>query len=242
MKLQYNNINFKYDKTLIFDNLNLTIENGITVITGNNNSGKSTLLKITGGKLPYDGSITIDNKEIKRYKKYIFLDYQYINKLKGLVSEYLTNIDDKLIEYMDIIDYLNDDIKKLSLETKIKICLAKYINEMDILLIDNLLCWLNKNDKNKILKRLKTISKNKIIIITTNNMEDLLFTKRIICLDKGKIIIDYDINGFFSDKKRLEKYKIELPFLIDLSYNLKLYNIIDDIYMDTGKLVDAIWK
>lgn len=242
MKLQYNNINFKYDKTLIFDNLNLTIENGITVITGNNNSGKSTLLKITGGKLPYDGSITIDNKEIKRYKKYIFLDYQYINKLKGLVSEYLTNIDDKLIEYMDIIDYLNDDIKKLSLETKIKICLAKYINEMDILLIDNVLCWLNKNDKNKILKRLKTISKNKIIIITTNNMEDTLFAKRIIYLEKGKIIINDEIDNFFSDKKRLEKYKIELPFIIDLSYNLKLYNIIDNIYMDTGKLVEVIWK
>ena len=113
---------------------------------------------------------------------------------------------------------------------------------MDVLLIDNMLCWLDKNDRNKVLKKLKNISKKKIVIIITNNMEDLIYANRIVLLNDGNVVIDDDRDNFFLDKKRLERYKVSLPFLVDLSYNLMLYNIINDVYFDVGKLVDAIWK
>lgn len=240
MELKLVNIKFRYDKKYIFNNFNLSIKNGINFIIGNNNSGKSTLFKIVNGSLPYDGSIYIDNVDFRRYDDKFCLDFSYIDSIKGKVSSYLKDVDKR--DLFDINDYLDCDIKELSYEIKVKISLIKNINDNNVVIIDNMLCWLSKNERNKFLKKIKSIAKKKIIIIITNNMEDLMFADRIILLDNGSVVIDEDKVSFFADKKRLEKYKVDLPFLIDLSYNLELYNIIDDVYYDIGGLVDAIWK
>ena len=34
---------------------------------------------------------------------------------------------------------------------------------------------------------------------------------------------------------------IEIPFIIKLSINLKLYDLIDEIYLDKDKLVNKLW-
>ena len=40
----------------------------------------------------------------------------------------------------------------------------------------------------------------------------------------------------------LNRIGLELPFIIDLSSKLKLYGLIDDLYVDIDKLVFDIWK
>lgn len=242
MELLIDKVSFRYDKDYLFKDFNLSIGNGLTFLIGKNNSGKSTLFKIISSNLPYIGNIYIDNKDIKRCNNVMFLSLDYLKTLKGKLNIYLNNCDDKLIDYFDLNEFLNIDINKLSFDIKIKACIVNFICCMDVLLIDNMLCWLDKNDRNKVLKKLKNISKKKIVIIITNNMEDLIYANRIVLLNEGNVVIDDDRDNFFLDKKRLERYKVSLPFLVDLSYNLMLYNIINDVYFDVGKLVDAIWK
>jgi iron complex transport system ATP-binding protein len=64
--IRISNLFFAYDKTPIFQDLNLEIEEGILCgILGPNGAGKSTFLKLLAGQLhPTAGQIIIANKEI----------------------------------------------------------------------------------------------------------------------------------------------------------------------------------
>ena len=65
--IEIKNLNKKFNDKVIFNNLNLTIEDGeMLAISGASGSGKTTLLNILG-KLDkeYDGNIIIDNKNLK---------------------------------------------------------------------------------------------------------------------------------------------------------------------------------
>lgn len=243
MELKLNSVSFRYDDEFVFKDFNLSIKNGLTFVIGNNNSGKSTLFNIIFSKLPYSGNIELDNNNFKLFKNSFFLNDNYINSLQGKIKDYLGVIDLSIIEFIDIEDYMDSKFDDIDYSIKIKVCFAKFLNkDYDVIFIDNIMCWLGKNDRIILFKKLKKIAKKKIIVVTTNNMEDLLFANRIILFDKGNVVIDDDRDNFFNNKKRLEENKVSLPFIVDLSYNLKLYNIIDNIYFDTRKLVDAIWK
>ena len=60
-----------YPGKLVISNIDLSVREGeILALAGPNGSGKTTLLKIAGGILaPFEGSVTINGKEIGRLKK-----------------------------------------------------------------------------------------------------------------------------------------------------------------------------
>ena len=54
--IEINNLCFNYKDKIVFDKFNLNIERGsFTTIIGENDSGKTTLVKILTGILKYDG-------------------------------------------------------------------------------------------------------------------------------------------------------------------------------------------
>lgn len=245
-KLIIKDLNFQYDDKTIFTNFNLTLKKGLTFLIGNNGSGKSTLFKILSFKLPCLRNIYIDDLEYTKKSKDVFvLTQDYVNSLSGKVSDIVAVNDEtkKIITYFDLNNYLDFDYKSLALAIKIKIAIALIlINDYSIIFVDDVLCWLNKIDRNKVLKKFRTISKKKIILVATNNVEDSLYGSRVILLDKGKIILDDNLDSFYNNEEILKNCGIRLPFMVDLSINLKLYNTINDIYFDMEKLVDDIWK
>ncbi|GAA0125963.1 ABC transporter ATP-binding protein [Clostridium sp. CTA-19] len=71
-KIKFENIFFKYNNKTILENFNLTIrEKSITVITGNNGSGKSTIFNLIL-KLynPQGGRILVDDLDIENFDEY----------------------------------------------------------------------------------------------------------------------------------------------------------------------------
>ena len=55
--------------------------------------------------------------------------------------------------------------------------------------------------------------------------------------------IVYGDNKVIIDNNSILPYMgIRLPFVVDLSQNLNLYNIIEKLYMDKDKLVNKIWN
>lgn len=241
-KICIKDLNFRYDDKVIFNNFNLTLNKGLTFLIGNNGSGKSTLFNILSHKLPCVRNILVDDTMdlSKNNKNILFLDMDYVNKLNGKINEIL---DDKTIKYLDLNTYIDTDCGALPFCIKIKVCIGLiFVSNCDAIFIDDILCWLSKNDRNKILKKLKTVSKKKIILIITNNMEDTIFASRLILLDKGNIILDDKPIEFYKNEKVIKNFGISFPFMVDLSLNLMLYNTVDDIYIDMEKLVDNIWK
>lgn len=110
----------------ILDNVNLTIDNGFTAITGPNGGGKSTLAKIIAGILtPTSGRIYLDGKDITemsvtdRAKEGIAFAFQQPVRFKGItVNDLIRLAAGKDITMSEACDYLS----------QVGLCARDYIN------------------------------------------------------------------------------------------------------------------
>ena len=67
-----------------------------------------------------------------------------------------------------------------------------------------------------------------------------LYSDDIIVLDKGKIVIHGSKEVIYEDDK-LEKMGFNLPFIVKLSHNLMLYDLLDRVYFDSGEVMKKLW-
>lgn len=264
--IKIRNMSFSYKDKVIFNDFNLDIKEGSFVsLIGRNASGKSTLSKILVGLLKYIGYININgfllnNENIKEIRRYISLcnddlDSYFIGEtIKDDLAFSLENLEyskkemDDTIKNISSIFKIDDILEKvpsdLSNSDKVKCIIASsLIHNPKILILDEILEYLNPVDKKLVFKILKDYQKKKglTIISITHNLEDTLLSDRIIVLDNGKIIKDDTKENIYSDES-LEKLGFSLPFVVKLSHNLILYDILDKVYFDMGKMVDEIWE
>ena len=95
MKLTIDNINKKFSKKIVLNNVSFTVSSGeIVALVGRNGSGKTTLLKILSGIYSQDsgeiGIEGVDNKNIKKQLIYIpdRLNYFKNSKIKRVCEFY----------------------------------------------------------------------------------------------------------------------------------------------------------
>ena len=95
MKLTIDNINKKFSKKIVLNNVSFTVSSGeIVALVGRNGSGKTTLLKILSGIYSQDsgeiGIEGVDNKNIKKQLIYIpdRFDYFKNSKIKRVCEFY----------------------------------------------------------------------------------------------------------------------------------------------------------
>lgn len=248
----------------LIKNLNLDIKGpGIYSIVGRSCSGKTLLLKTLAGFVEYEGSITILGNEVKNNKKLIrenagfLLDDSTDMFITEVVrKEYelelknqncgLKNIDSKIEEIsklLDIENLLDRDINDLSGGEKRLVSIGiLLLKNPPILFLDSPFDMLDSFEKNKIIKLLKKIGKDITIIILNNNLEDILFSKKIFILDQGKIVLSGKKEEILKDEKLLKKSGIKLPVMADLSNKLSYYGLLDDTVLDVDKMVDILWK
>ena len=103
--IRLKDVSFKYDgaEENVFENINLTVEYGETVLlSGVSGEGKSTLLSIINGVIPFvnsgkfSGSVEIDDKDVTKQK---------ISERSKLIGTVLQNADEQIIY-----DLVNDEI------------------------------------------------------------------------------------------------------------------------------------
>lgn len=138
----------------------------------------------------------------------------------------LLNYDDdyylnSMKSYKEVIDIINNYQKK-------------------IIIFDNLLTFFSLKEKREIF----TLLKNKKIyfINITLNEEEFLFSNYIIAFYEGKIALEGKTKQVLNEEKILKRLGYSLPFIIDLSKQLKCYNLIDEAYYDKNKLIEALWN
>ena len=146
--LLINNLSFSRNKTKIFENLNLSLNNkGIIQIKGKNGSGKTTFLKVMLNILePESGEIIWKGKNIKKnifdfYNQTTFIMdnntstrelsvQDNINFWKGLSSSKLNNDEIfKLLKKLDIEQYYKTKVMLLSSGERKKLELLRLILE-----------------------------------------------------------------------------------------------------------------
>lgn len=263
--IKVKNMSFKYDNDYIFKDFNLDIEaNTFVSIIGKNASGKSSLAKILAGLYKASGYINIDGyllneaylKKIRRSLAVCFedADKHFIGEtVKDDLAFALENLEyskeeieaciEVIAKKFGITDILEKAPNNLTSSDKEKVAIASsLIHNPKILLLDESIHKLIPSDKKQVFKVLNEYKKESklTIILITHNLEDTLLADRIIVLDKGKIILDDTKEKIYADDK-LEKLGFTLPFIVKLSHNLMLYDLLKHVYFDEKEVIDALW-
>lgn len=211
----------KKNQIHVINNVNLSLENsGLVALLGPSGSGKTTLLNAIGGlDNVKSGHIYIDGKKItsrmtsKRDKirnlniGYIFQDYKLIDnmsvydnvalvlKMNGIKDRKEIKVRvDYVLEKIGMYRYRNRPANMLSGGERQRVGIARAIvKDPDIIIADEPTGNLDSKNSLEIMNIIKSISRDRLVILVTheNNLAKF-YASRIIEIEDGTIIKDYE--------------------------------------------------
>lgn len=239
--------------------INIELAGKITHVVGPTNSGKTVLLKKLINIIP-NKDVYIDDKCIRDYDidylrrsivvclndenfytPFVFDELSYHLASLNYSSKDIVSKVKKIIDQFNIEDYAKTRIDKLPLNIRMLVKILSYlIVDPSLLGIDNLMVYLDEVDKIKLYKYIK---KKKISLINViSDLDDVVYGDRLLIMNHYKGILYGDNKVVLENNSIIPYLGIRLPFAVDLSQNLRVYNIVDKLYLDKDKLVMKIWK
>ena len=222
--IEVNKLSFSYGNKKILNNISFKIfENDRLCIIGPNGSGKTTLLKSLCNILDFQGSIFIENKNIKDIEVYktvafmsqiseIYFDYSVFDTvILGRYSSFkdkIFSIPDKkdkeivleCLERLKIIHLKDKSINELSGGELQKVFLARvFAQNPKVILMDEPANHLDLNSQIELIYNLKEwVSKDlRCIIAVMHDINNVFnFANKILLLDKGENLYFGDYENF----------------------------------------------
>ena len=237
----------------VLNNINISFrKKEFVCILGPSGSGKTTLLNIIGGLDSYDsGDLLINNVSTKTFNDknwdsyrnnnigFIFQSYNLISHLPvlknvelpllltGMSKRVIRKKSINILKNLGLNKYLYNKPNQLSGGQKQRVAIARaLINNPEIIVADEPTGALDSDTSCEIMKILKKISNDKLVIMVTHN-SDLAekYATRIINLIDGKIISDS--NPFCNIKSNLtKKYLRKKHFKFSTALSLSFYNLL----------------
>lgn len=260
--IKIKNLNYKNFDNKLFNNFELNIEESdFMSIIGPNNAGKTTLIKILSGLKKYEGTILIDNKELKENKKEIrkiisivfdnpetqfIMDTVYNDIYLTAKNKKIDNIDEeinKISKILKIENILDKSPQHLSGGEKQKVVIASaLLGNPKILILDEALSMIDPISKKEIYKYLvKLNNEGTTIINISSDIEDTLYSKNILILNNGTIESLDTKENTYNKENIFKKLQMELPFIIELSKKLSYYNLVNKDYYNEEELINKLW-
>ncbi len=255
----------KKNEIHIINNTSLTFEDtGLVALLGTSGSGKTTLLNAIGGLDKVNkGKIHINGKKITKRRTYvvdkirnlnigyIFQDYKLIDHLSVYenvaMALRMIGVKDKkeiakrvnyVLESVNMYRYRNRPAKMLSGGERQRVSIARAIvKNPNIVIADEPTGNLDSKNSLEIMNIIKAISKEKLVILVTHEVELAKFyASRIIELQDGKITKDYP-----NDTKEALDYRLENKiYLKDFKNVQKIENsnLDVDVYADNQEKIE----
>ena len=251
--ININNLNKHYGNTKVLNNISIDIKKGeIFAIVGHSGAGKSTLMRCINGLENYtDGSLVVNNKEIKTLKKYELREFR---KNIGMIFQHFSLIQRKTVFEnvalpMQIWGYKKDEILKkvndllslvgleekkdsypnqLSGGQKQRVAIARALTlDPEILLSDEATSALDPNTTTSILDLLKQINEklNITIVLVTHEMEVVKqIAQKALLLEHGNIIgFDATEELFLKPDIKMKEFLGEIEVVPNEGVNIKIY-------------------
>jgi len=262
-----NNLNFKYNNQVVFNDLCLSIKKGsFTTLIGNNGSGKSTLVKLLLGFENSNGSIFIDDlllcdntiNQIRRnvgvvfenpdsclISETVFDDLAFPLENLNCSSNFIYSKINEVSNYLGINHLLNCDSHSLSGGEKQLVSLGcALVTGPKLIILDEALSMVDECSKISILKILKKINEDHGVTILniTHDIEESVYGSDIVVINAGGVIINDSKDEVYKQEKKLKKLGINLPFMVDLSNRLSYYDLVDEVLYDMDEMIDLLWK
>ena len=193
--------NPKTNKAL--NNVSFEINRGESVgIVGDNGAGKSTLLKmITGVAFPDEGEITVNGKVATLLELTAGFSMEMTGReniylkgyILGLEDDYIKTIEDNIIEFAELGDYIDQPVRTYSSGMKMRLGFAINVNiEPDVLVVDEALAVGDASFKKKCKNKIKEIiaAGTTVLYVSHSAASVKEICPRSIFLKKGTVIFD----------------------------------------------------
>ena len=193
--------NPKTNKAL--NNVSFEINRGESVgIVGDNGAGKSTLLKmITGVAFPDEGEIIVNGKVAALLELTAGFSMEMTGReniylkgyILGLEDDYIKTIEDNIIEFAELGDYIDQPVRTYSSGMKMRLGFAINVNiEPDVLVVDEALAVGDASFKKKCKNKIKEIiaAGTTVLYVSHSAASFKEICPRSIFLKKGTVIFD----------------------------------------------------
>ena len=212
--ISFNQVNFKYGKEKIFDNLSFNVDGKKTVaIVGATGSGKSTLAyllprlyEIESGSIEIDG-VNINDLKLNELRSNVSLAFEesflFSNTARENISLGLGNATQEEVERAALTARAHEFISLLpeSYETKVgergyglsggqrqRIALARAIlRKPRVLILDDALSAVDASTEEEIRNELKTVMKNMTTLIITDRAPTIELCDEVVFIEDGSV-------------------------------------------------------
>ena len=246
LAFQYPGVEGAPDVT-VFENLNLTIEEGsFTAILGINGCGKSTLAKLfnailvpSSGKMKVCGLDTSDPDLLMKVRRNVGMVFQnpdnqiVANVVEedvafgpenlGIAGPEIRRRVDQALKQVGMYQYREHAPHLLSGGQKQRIAIAGVIAmEPRCIVLDEPTAMLDPKGRKDVIDTVKKLNKEKgiTVILITHHMDEAAQAGRVVVLNKGKIAADGSPREVFSQVKLLHDIGLAAPEGVELCWAL----------------------
>ena len=210
---------------------------GLVFVVGKSGSGKSTMLNLLGGLDSLtSGEINVFGNQLNEYSEselysfrsnivgFVFQDFHLLDDLTvadnvRLSLKLMAEDDDerveKALESVELLEYKDRYPRELSGGQQQRVAIARaLVKNPDVIFADEPTGNLDSNTTEQIIKLIKEISKEKLVVVVSHNLFDAYeYADRIIELSEGRISNDLVINEKYENAVEVKDNKVIIPML-----------------------------
>ena len=250
------------------DGVELEVNEGdFIAILGHNGSGKSTLAKHLNALLvPTEGTVWVNGYDTRDVSNLLNIrhsagmvfqnpDNQIIASVveedvgfgpenMGVpTEEILTRVKDSLAA-VGMSGYAKHSPNKLSGGQKQRVAIAGIMAmKPKCIVLDEPTAMLDPIGRKEVLKTVHKLNKNDniTIILITHYMDEVIDADKIFVMEEGKVVLQGTPREVFSEVERLESYRLDVPQVTKLAYELKQSGVpIDGTVLTVEEFREAI--
>ena len=210
MELRIESVTKKFKDKIAVDNFSVTLNNGVYGLLGPNGSGKTTLMRIlaevvdeTAGSIYVNGrdknNMGEDYRELLGYlpqdigfygnftaEKFLY----YVAALKGIDKRDAKEKIDDLLVFVNLEKDRKRKIGRFSGGMKQRLGIAQaLLNDPKILILDEPTSGLDPNERVRFKNLIGSLSRNRIVILSTHIVSDIEFlANEILIMKNGKLV------------------------------------------------------
>ena len=266
--MKYGEDDSKVERVRAIDDVTLDIKKGdFIAILGHNGSGKSTLAKHMNALLvPTEGTMWVDEidtsgeEEIWKIRQKAGMVFQNPdNQIIGTVVEEDVGFGPENIGVPtdEIWERVNDSLTKvgmlkhrkkspnrLSGGQKQRVAIAGVIAmQPECIIMDEPTAMLDPTGRKSVLRTVHELNEKLgiTVILITHYMEEVIDADHVFVMDSGRIVMQGTPREIFSEVEKLKKYRLDVPQVTELAYELKKSGIdIPAGILTRDELVEAL--
>lgn len=230
------------------DGVSLDLEQGqFIAILGHNGSGKSTFAKqLNAILLPTEGTVWIQDLdtsreenlwEVRKKTGMVFQnpDNQIIGNIVeedvgfgpenlGVPTEEIWKRVDESLKSVGMAAYRLKSPNRLSGGQKQRVAIAGVMAmRPQCIVLDEPTAMLDPNGRKEVVKTVHELNRKEgiTVLLITHYMEEVTGADRVIVMDEGKVVMDGTPREIFSQVEKLKSYRLDVPQVTELAYELK---------------------